>query len=51
MTYTAIDFDTYQMICDLLWEHEDMELADIAELAGQPLDVIQYVARAESETF
>ena len=51
MTYTAIDFDTYQMICDLLWEHEDMDLTEIAELAGQPLEVVQYVDRAESEDF
>ena len=46
MTY--IDFDTYQMICDLL-DNDDLDLADIAMMVGVTLADVQYVDRAEND--
>ena len=43
-----INFDTYQLICDLL-DNDDLDLADIAVMAGVTLADVQYVDRAEND--
>ena len=45
---THIDFDTYQLICELL-DNEDLDLADIAVMVGATLAEVQYVDRAEND--
>jgi hypothetical protein len=45
---THIDFDTYQLICDLL-DDDDLDLADIAMMVGATLADVQYVAHAETD--
>lgn len=45
---THIDFDTYQLICDLL-DNDDLDLADIAVMVGATLADVQYVDRAEND--
>ncbi len=45
---THIDFDTYQLICDLL-DDDDLDMADIAMMAGATLADVQYVAHAETD--
>lgn len=45
---THIDFDTYQLICDLM-DNDDLDLADIAVMAGVTLADVQYVYRAEND--
>ena len=45
---THIDFDTYQLICDLL-DNDDLDLADIAVMVGVTLADVQYVDRAEND--
>lgn len=45
---THIDFDTYQLICELL-DNDDLDLADIAVMAGVTLADVQYVAHAETD--
>ena len=45
---THIDFDTYQLICELL-DNEDLGLDDIAVMAGVSLADVQYVDRAEND--
>jgi hypothetical protein len=45
---THIDFDTYQLICDLI-DNDDLDLADIAVMAGVTLADVQYVYRAEND--
>ena len=44
---THIDFDTYQLICDLL-DNDDLDLADIAVMVGVTLADVQYVDHAEN---
>lgn len=43
-----MDFDTYQLICDLL-VNEDLYLEDIAAMVGVTLADVQYVERAEND--
>lgn len=43
-----IDFDTYQLICELL-DNEDLGLDEIAVMAGVTLADVQYVDRAEND--
>jgi hypothetical protein len=45
---TNIDFNTYQLICDLL-DNDDLDLADIAVMVGVTLADVQYVDRAEND--
>ena len=45
---THIDFDTYQLICELLG-NEDLGLDDIAAMVGVTLEDVQYVDRAEND--
>ena len=45
---THIDFDTYQLICELL-DNEDLGLDDIAAMVGVTLADVQYVDRAEND--
>ena len=45
---THIDFDTYQLICELL-DNEGLGLDDIAVMAGVTLADVQYVDRAEND--
>ena len=45
---THIDFDTYQLICELL-DNEDLGLDDIAAMVGVTLEDVQYVDRAEND--
>ena len=45
---THIDFDTYQLICELL-DDEDLGLDDIAVMVGVTLADVQYVDRAEND--
>ena len=45
---THIDFDTYQLICELL-DNEDLGLDDIAVMVGVTLADVQYVDRAEND--
>jgi hypothetical protein len=45
---THIDFDTYQLICELL-DNDNLDLADIAVMAGVTLADVQYVDRAEND--
>ena len=45
---THIDFDTYQLICELL-DSEDLGLDDIAAMGGVTLADVQYVDRAEND--
>lgn len=45
---THIDFDTYQLICELL-DNEDLGLDDIAVMVGVTLANVQYVDRAEND--
>ena len=45
---THIDFDTYQLICELL-DNEDLGLDDIAAMVGVTLTDVQYVDRAEND--
>lgn len=45
---THIDFDTYQLICELL-DNEDLGLDEIAVMAGVTLADVQYVDRAEND--
>ena len=45
---THIDFDTYQLICELL-DNEDLGLDDIAIMVGVTLADVQYVDRAEND--
>ena len=50
-----IDFDTYQMICDLLIEEVDDEptysIEEIAEMIGTSVEAVQYVNEAENGAF
>jgi FKBP-type peptidyl-prolyl cis-trans isomerase (trigger factor) len=54
-TMVKIDFDTYQMICDLLIEVTDDELTysieEIAEMIGTSVEAVQYVDEAENGAF
>ena len=45
---THIDFDIYQLICELL-DNEDLGLDDIAAMVGVTLEDVQYVDRAEND--
>ena len=45
---THIDFDTYQLICEL-FDNEDLGLDDIAAMVGVTLEDVQYVDRAEND--
>ena len=45
---THIDFDTYQLICELL-DNEDLGLDVIAIMVGVTLADVQYVDRAEND--
>ena len=45
---THIDFDTYQLICDLL-DNDNLDLTDIAMMVGVTLADVQYVDRAEND--
>ena len=45
---THIDFDTYQLICELR-DNEYLGLDDIAAMVGVTLEDIQYVDRAEND--
>lgn len=46
-----IDFDTYELICDLLAEGDDLEptysVEEIAEMVGVTVEVVRYVDEAE----
>ena len=46
-----IDFDTYELVCDLLAEGDDLEptysVEEIAEMVGVTVEVVRYVDRAE----
>ena len=47
-----INFDTYEMIADLLAEGGDeptYSVEEIAEMAGVAIDVVEYVDRAEND--
>ena len=50
-----IDFDTYQMICDLLIAETDDEptytAEEIAEMVGTSVEAVQYVNEAENGAF
>jgi hypothetical protein len=54
-TMVKIDFDTYQMICDLLIEVTDDEptysIEEIAEVIGTSIEAVQYVNEAENGAF
>jgi hypothetical protein len=43
-----MDFDTYQLICDLM-DNDDLDLADIAVMVGVTLADVQYVYRSEND--
>lgn len=45
---THMDFDTYQLICELI-DNDDLDLADIAVMAGVTLADVQYVYQAETD--
>lgn len=48
-----IDYDTYEMICDLLVEGDNLEptysVEEIAEMVGVSVETVQYVDRAEHD--
>ena len=47
-----INFDTYEMIADLLTEGDDeptYSVEEIAEMVGVDVDVVEYVDRAEND--
>lgn len=47
-----IDFDTYEMIAELLMMGEDeptYSVEEIAEMVGVDVETVQYVDRAEAE--
>ena len=44
---TTLTYDAYEMICDVLYEHEELELEEIAEMTGFTLEEVKYVASAE----
>ena len=47
-----IDFDTYEMIADLLMMGDDeptYSVEEIAEMVGVDVKVVQYVDRAEND--
>lgn len=50
-----IDFDTYELICDLLAEGDDLEPTysgeEIAEIVGVTVEAVRYVAEAEYGAF
>ena len=43
-----MNFDTYQLICDLM-DNDDLDLADIAVMVGVALADVQYVYNAEND--
>jgi DNA-directed RNA polymerase specialized sigma24 family protein len=45
-----INFDTYEMICDLL-DNEDLDVAEIAAMVGVSVETVKYVDRAENDIF
>jgi hypothetical protein len=48
-----IDFDTYELICDLLAAGTELDptysVEEIAEMVGVSVETVQYVDRAECE--
>jgi hypothetical protein len=50
-TMMRIDFDTYELICDLLDAGDDLDptysVEEIAEMVGVTVEVVHYVDRAE----
>lgn len=48
-----IDYDTYELICGLLAEGDELEPAysveEIAEMTGVSVETVQYVDRAEHD--
>lgn len=50
-----IDFDTYELICDLLAEGDDLDptysVEEIAEMVGVTVEAVRYVDRAENGAY
>lgn len=50
-----IDYDTYELICDLLAMGDDLDptysIEEIAEMVGVDIEVVQYVDRAENDAY
>ena len=50
-----IDFDTYELICDLLAEGDDLEptysVEEIAEMVGVTVETVRYVDRSENGAY
>lgn len=50
-----IDFDTYELICDLLGAGDDLEptysVEEIAEMIGVTVEAVRYVNEAEYGAF
>lgn len=48
-----IDYETYEMICDLLAEGDDLEptysVEEIAQMAGVSVEMVQQIDRAEHD--
>lgn len=47
----TMNFDTYTMIADLLFEREDLTIEEIAEECGVSVEAVQYVDRSENDIF
>lgn len=50
-TMMHIDYDTYELICDLLAEGDELaySVEEIAEMTGVSVETVQYVDRAEHD--
>lgn len=50
-----INFDTYELICDLLCAGDDLNptysVEEIAEMAGVTVEVVRYVDEAENGAY
>ena len=42
-----LTYEEYATICEALYEHEDFELTEIAEMTGFSLEAVRYVCEAE----